>query len=161
MGIAPWAVLNGWLLSDPDFPPIGWMVLLFLEVPWATAPLTVVLGDLMFGMPVKRARIARTLLESLPALSSSQLVLRGILLLFFVLYRVVAAEFVISPVLDLCFLSVMPSLCFPQRGYLARAEEHSRKFKRSRDRSAAGSRVKLFTRLARPAFPGTIFASAC
>ncbi len=30
-------------------------LLLVLEVPWATAPLTLVLGDLMFGMPAQAA----------------------------------------------------------------------------------------------------------
>jgi hypothetical protein len=81
-GIAPWAALNEWLLADPDFPQIGWMALLALEVPWATAPLTVVLGALMFGRPVKLTRIARTLFECSPALIMSQLIVRGALLVF-------------------------------------------------------------------------------
>ena len=48
-GITPFAVLNVWLLSDPDFPRLLWPLLLVFEAPWATAPLTVVLGGLMFG----------------------------------------------------------------------------------------------------------------
>ncbi len=79
-GIAPWAVLNGWLLALGGLPKIGWIVLLYLEVPWATAPLTLVLGDLMFGRPVRVRRIVRTLLVSLPAMIVCQLFLRGILL---------------------------------------------------------------------------------
>src|SRR4029077_19745695 len=35
VGIAPWAALNYWLLSDPDFPMMAWIMLLLLEVPWA------------------------------------------------------------------------------------------------------------------------------
>jgi hypothetical protein len=81
-GIAPWAALNAWLLADPNFPTIVWMPLLFMEVPWATAPLTLVLGDLMFGRTAKVPRIARTLLVRLPSLIWSQLFLRGILLVF-------------------------------------------------------------------------------
>jgi hypothetical protein len=84
LGIAPWAALNLWLLSDPSFPPLGWMAILMLEVPWATAPLTLVLGALMFGRPVKPSRMARTLFESLPALILSQLMVRGLLLVFVV-----------------------------------------------------------------------------
>ncbi len=49
-GIAPFAALNLWLLAT-DLTPSGlWILLLLLETPWATAPLTVVLGDLMFGV---------------------------------------------------------------------------------------------------------------
>ena len=55
IGIAPWAVLNAWLLSDPSFSTVYWIMLLALEVPWATAPLTLVLGDLMFGIPARPA----------------------------------------------------------------------------------------------------------
>jgi hypothetical protein len=93
IGIAPWAVLNGWLLSDPGFPTSGWLVLLMLEVPWATAPLTLVIGDLMFGIPAKPHRLARTMLVSLPALILSQLIVRGLLLLCVVTYPVMPAQY--------------------------------------------------------------------
>ena len=83
-GIAPWAVLNGWLLAEPGFPTIGWIALLYVEVPWATAPLTIVLGDLMFRRQVRLARIAGTLLVGLPAMILSQVLLRGLLLVFVV-----------------------------------------------------------------------------
>jgi len=50
VGIAPFAVLNAWLFdSDPEFPPFIALTLWMLEAPLATAPLTVVLGGLMFG----------------------------------------------------------------------------------------------------------------
>ena len=50
LGIAPFAALNAWLFAsipelDPGIPLLLWMV----EAPFATAPLTVVLGGLMFG----------------------------------------------------------------------------------------------------------------
>ena len=48
-----------------------------MEIPWATAPLTVVLGDLMFKMPLRLPRIARTLVSSVPALVLSQLICAG------------------------------------------------------------------------------------
>ena len=60
VGILPWAVLNYWVLSDPnlELPLLTWIILLAMEAPWATAPLTVVLGDLMFQMPLRLPRIA-------------------------------------------------------------------------------------------------------
>ncbi len=48
-GCAPFAALNAWLARDGDFPAIFYVLLLALEIPWATAPLTVMLGGLMFG----------------------------------------------------------------------------------------------------------------
>ena len=49
-GIAPFAALNYGILSNPETPPAIWPVLLFLEAPWATVPLTLVLGGLMFAV---------------------------------------------------------------------------------------------------------------
>jgi hypothetical protein len=79
-GALPFAALNLWLLSDPAFPRVGWVVLLVLEAPWATAPLTVVLGDLMFGLKPTVSKALRRLLVGLPTLVLTQLCLRGILL---------------------------------------------------------------------------------
>ena len=92
IGIAPWAVLNAWLLSDPSFPTIGWMMLLILEVPWATAPLTLVIGDLMFGIPARPRRLARTLLISLPALIMGQLIVRSLFLFTGFFYFVMPSQ---------------------------------------------------------------------
>ena len=48
-GVAPFAALNAWLVSSADME-VGWLIpLLLMEVPWATAPLTMVLGGIMFG----------------------------------------------------------------------------------------------------------------
>ena len=58
-GIAPFAALNVWLLSDLAFPRYCWVLLLLMEMPWATAPLTLVLGDLMFGVRPRPGRIVQ------------------------------------------------------------------------------------------------------
>ena len=63
-GIAPFAALNARLLSDPEVPPGVFVYLLALEAPWATAPLTVGLGGLMFGERPSVGRVVRTLARS-------------------------------------------------------------------------------------------------
>ncbi len=93
VGIAPFAALNVWLLSDPDFPLVFWIVLLVLETPWATAPLSLVLGDLMFDARLRIGRMARTFLFSLPAFLVLQLLLRGLLLVFVVAYPFMPAQY--------------------------------------------------------------------
>jgi hypothetical protein len=77
IGIAPWAALNSWLLSEPEFSRSLWVILLVFEAPWATAPLTLVLGDLMFGVPPRPRRMLRALGVSLPAMIVSQFILRA------------------------------------------------------------------------------------
>ena len=67
-GIAPLAAVNIWLLSDVAFSRAYWVVLLLMEAPWATAPLTLVLGDLMFGVRPRPGRILKGLAVSLPKL---------------------------------------------------------------------------------------------
>jgi hypothetical protein len=91
-GIAPFAALNFWLLSSPDFPRVLWVVLLAIETPWATAPLTLVLGDLMFGVRIRPGRIGLTLLGSVPALLSTQFLWRGLLVVIPVFYPFVPAK---------------------------------------------------------------------
>jgi len=93
VGIAPWAALNIWLLSDPGFHQVLWLALLLLETPWATAPLTVVLGELLFGGQPRPGRVLKTLLISLPALVLAQLVVRGLLLLCVVTYPLMPAQY--------------------------------------------------------------------
>jgi hypothetical protein len=84
-GVAPFAAVNAWLLSDPAFPFIGSLGLLILEAPWATAPLTVVLGSLMFGDRATVGQVVRALLRGLPAMIAYQLVIRTFLLFTIVL----------------------------------------------------------------------------
>src|SRR3954453_1477713 len=67
-GIAPFAILNVWVLSDPDVPRWIWPLLLFFEAPWATAPLTLVLGGLMFGQPPGPGAILGRILRASPRL---------------------------------------------------------------------------------------------
>jgi hypothetical protein len=93
VGIAPWAALNVWLLSDPEFSRFYWGILLILETPFATAPLTLVLGELMFDRPPRLGRMARTLLASLPAMIATQLFVRGILLGTVVGYLAMPAQY--------------------------------------------------------------------
>jgi hypothetical protein len=91
-GVAPFAALDAWLLSDPAFPFIGFLGLLVLEAPWATAPLTVVLGSLMFGDRATVGQVVKTLLRGLPAMIAYQLLIRAFLLFTIVLYPIVPAK---------------------------------------------------------------------
>jgi hypothetical protein len=77
-GIAPFAALNVWLLSDPDVPRLIWPILLFFEAPWATAPLTVVMGGLMFGQEPGPRAILRKILVASPQLVLIQVIIRGL-----------------------------------------------------------------------------------
>jgi hypothetical protein len=85
-GILPCIALNYWLGCDPATSLFFFVCLLVIEVPFATAPLTVVLGDLMFDAPVTLRRVARTLLRGLPSLIITQFLLRGVLLVTVVAY---------------------------------------------------------------------------
>jgi hypothetical protein len=92
-GIVPFAVLNIYLLSDPSFPRLFWVALLVMETPWATAPLTLALGELMFDVTPRPWRMLKTLVVSLPALVIDQVLVRGLLLLFVVFYPVVPSRY--------------------------------------------------------------------
>ena len=64
-GIAPFAALNAWLFSsmsdlEAGIPLFLWMV----EAPLSTAPLTMVLGGLMFGQKVTFGRVLTALLKA-------------------------------------------------------------------------------------------------
>jgi len=64
-GIAPFAALNAWLFAAAtDLAPGIPLVLWWFEAPFATAPLTLVLGGLMFGRRPAPGRVAATLLRS-------------------------------------------------------------------------------------------------
>jgi hypothetical protein len=78
-GIAPFAVLNHWLLATATNPRTLWPVLLFLEAPWATAPLTLVLGGLMFNQPPRLGPTLGRITRALPSLIFVHLILRGLL----------------------------------------------------------------------------------
>lgn len=81
VGILPFAGFNVWLYAAyPDLPAILWGPLLVLEIPWATAPLTLVLGGLLFGERPRPARLAWRLLAAAPAMVLGQFFVRGLLL---------------------------------------------------------------------------------
>jgi hypothetical protein len=94
VGIAPFAALNAWLTSDPEFslPLFVWLVL--LEVPWATAPLTAVLGSRMFGQRLSARQLLGRLWQALPALVVYQLLLRGSLIVTFFFYPLIPTRLV-------------------------------------------------------------------
>jgi hypothetical protein len=91
-GIAPFAALNFWLLSDPEFPRALWPVLLFLEAPWATAPLTVVLGGLMFGQSPSVGSVLTRLVRALPGLFLMHVIVRCVLSITILLFWIVPAR---------------------------------------------------------------------
>jgi hypothetical protein len=92
VGAAPAAALNFYLTADPEFPLAAYLGLLVLEVPWVTAPLTIVLGGLMFGERPRPWRVARALLRGFPAMLLYQTLLRSVLLLFFFFYPVIPSR---------------------------------------------------------------------
>jgi hypothetical protein len=92
LGIAPFAALNAWMMSDPEFPPVLLFVLLLIEAPWATAPLTIVLGGLMFGARPSTGRVLATLGRSLPSMFLFQGLVRGLLMITGFFYPLVPAR---------------------------------------------------------------------
>jgi len=79
-GIAPFAAINAWLFAT--FPDLGaWppMLLWMAEAPFATAPLTVALGNLMFGQRPTPGLVARSLLRAAIGLVVVQGIFRVVL----------------------------------------------------------------------------------
>jgi hypothetical protein len=91
-GVAPWAAFNAWLLSLPSFLPAWLIVLWVLEIPWATAPLTIVLGGMMFGERPSIRRILGTLLRAFWPMMLYQGLLRGVMVLITVLSFLIPAR---------------------------------------------------------------------
>lgn len=85
VGIAPWAALNAWLAPEGSGTAFGRLLLIVAEAPLATAPLTVLLGGLMFGDRPTAWQVLRRLLGQAPALILFQVLLRGVLLATFAL----------------------------------------------------------------------------
>ena len=88
-GVLPCAALNAWLTRDPTFPFYGYLVLVAVEAPWATAPLTIVLGGMMFGERPNAGKIAKALGRGLPALIFYQLIVRALLVVVFPFFPIV------------------------------------------------------------------------
>ena len=90
-GAAPFALGNHWLLRGPDgdaiwnertAEPMIWMLLVVLwEIPLATAPMTVYLGQVTFGRPADPWNVIRNLAGSGLQMILLQVILRGILAL--------------------------------------------------------------------------------
>lgn len=92
-GIAPFALFNGWISPDLEGDLSVWPVLFFFEAPWATAPLTVVLGGLMFDQsPPARAVLGRIIRAS-PSLFLVHFLLRGLLGITFILLPLIPGRF--------------------------------------------------------------------
>lgn len=86
VGIVPMAVLDYWLLSALGYHESGFdvfsmipllAVLVAWQIPLATAPITLSLGQLMFAPQVDWRRLARDLAGSLPQLLWFQVFVRG------------------------------------------------------------------------------------
>jgi hypothetical protein len=79
-GIAPFALANAWLFrANPDLPPIVPLAAWMLEAPFATAPLTVVLGGLMFGQRPTAGKVLASMLKAIFPLILVQGFLRYVL----------------------------------------------------------------------------------
>lgn len=88
-GILPFAALNAYLATDPEFPLASYVGLLAIEAPWATAPLTVMLGGLMFGDRPTAGRVVRSLFRALPGMILYQLIIRTVLTVIVILYPII------------------------------------------------------------------------
>ncbi len=102
LGAAPLFLLNMWLLDDFEFYdfvwgfPLSYMVLttllVFLEMPLATAPLTLFLGQAVFMPHPDRKTLFRDLRGSLPQLIVYQVLLRPFSVLYPYLNEVILLE---------------------------------------------------------------------
>ncbi len=91
-GIAPFAALNAWLAGFSDWTD-GWYLLLWLfESPWATAPLTVVLGGMMFGERLSARQVTWRVVRSTPGLFVYQTLLRGLSMIVGITYLFFSAR---------------------------------------------------------------------
>lgn len=90
VGVAPLAVFNHWLLSDlmleNNFDPGDSLAYFFLlailvcwELPLATSPVTLYLGQTLFYEKPSTARLLKDFLASLPQMVLFQVLLRGVL----------------------------------------------------------------------------------
>jgi hypothetical protein len=92
-GVAPWAAFNAWLLArSPEMEPLLLIGLVLVEAPLATAPLGVVLGGLMFGERPTAGQVVRTLVRNAPALIVYQGLLRGMLMVIWILSPLIPAR---------------------------------------------------------------------
>jgi hypothetical protein len=91
-GIAPLISINAWLLADRIAAPGYWLVVLFLEAPWATVPLTLVLGGLMFGQPPRTGAILKRVARAVPSLILLHMIVRPLLGITFLLIPIIPGQ---------------------------------------------------------------------
>lgn len=86
LGIAPWALLNAWILSEvEEGRAVVHLWAIVLEAPFATAPLTIVLGGMMFGSTPRPGQVIGAMFRQLLPMLMYQFVLRSILIASMVL----------------------------------------------------------------------------
>lgn len=78
-GIAPFALLDAWLRAAEEIPRFAFLALVFWQIPLATAPLTLVMGDLLFGVRIRTRALIFRLARGLPKLILWGLVLKPLL----------------------------------------------------------------------------------
>jgi hypothetical protein len=93
-GVAPFVVINTYFTNTPDFSTLYYAALLALEAPWATAPLTVALGGLMFGERLTAGQVARAVARGLPGMIAYQLLIRGFFVVTVLLYPLMPSKLV-------------------------------------------------------------------
>ena len=93
LGVAPFAALNTWLASLPEFPAFLLPFMFAVEAPWATAPLTVVLGGMMFGERPGVPQVSKALARAFVPMFFLQFMARILLMSFFLFYIIVPIRF--------------------------------------------------------------------
>ncbi len=80
IGMVPFALLDAWLIETRRIGGGRFCLLLIVQAPLAAAPISLVLGDLLFGVPIRFRRLLARFLSRLPALVWVLLVWRPFLL---------------------------------------------------------------------------------
>ncbi len=92
VGILPFLMLNQWLLADENENYFALFILLILplELPFSTIPLTLYLGQMTFSRSFSIKEAIVTTFRQLPALLIYQVILRGVLCVLVILMPIVA-----------------------------------------------------------------------
>lgn len=99
VGATPCVLIDVWLLdligqAVDQFPRlVPWTVLLGMQAPWATAPLTIVLGGLMFGERPSARRVVRGYWNGTGPLLLYQFLMRGAMLFVWLLAPLLFSKF--------------------------------------------------------------------
>lgn len=90
-GILPFELFNAWFVGEVEAPG-AWLGMIVLEQGLATAPLTVVLGGMMFGQRPSAAKVGATIGRGAFSLLLYQGLIRSFLLMVFFLSWVVPTQ---------------------------------------------------------------------